>query len=89
MGKVAASFKIMPESEESNLEATVKELQSNIKGDFYIGSINVEELAFGIKAIKLVVVMDDKEGLIDKLETIIRGVKGVGEIDVEEVSLIS
>jgi len=89
LGKVAATIKVMPESEETDVFSIKEQVSSVVKGDYYIGNINIEDLAFGLKAIKLVVVMDDKEGLMDKLEQSLRNVKGVGEVEVEEVSLIS
>ncbi len=89
LGKVAATIRVMPESEEADIFSIKDKISSLVKGDYYIGSINIEDLAFGLKAIKLVVVMDDKEGLMDKLEQSLKSVNGVGEVEVEEVSLIS
>jgi len=89
MGKVAVSMRVMPTSEEVNIDEMLKSIKILIKGEYSLGNSQVEEVAFGLKAIRLIIVMDDKEGLMDNIENEIRKIDGVSEVEVEEVSLIS
>jgi translation elongation factor EF-1beta len=47
-----------------------------------------EDVGFGIKVLKVNILMRDSEGGMDKLESSIRKVKGVSELEVEEVSRV-
>jgi len=89
MGKVAVSMRVMPSSEEIAIDKTLENIKNIVKGEFSLGKGDIEEVAFGLKAIRLIIIMEDKEGLMDRIEKDIRSVDGVGEVEVEEVSLIS
>ncbi|MEM0073456.1 MAG: elongation factor 1-beta [Thermoplasmatales archaeon] len=89
LGKVAVSFKIMPADENMSLEDIDKSLRQELSKDFVLGKSSIDELAFGIKVLRFIVIMDDQGGLIDSVEERIRKHPEVGEVDVEEVSLIS
>lgn len=47
-----------------------------------------EEIAFGAKALKAVLLMSDKEGGMDSVEEKIRAIDGVSEIEVENVTRV-
>ncbi|MEM2615265.1 MAG: elongation factor 1-beta family protein, partial [Thermoplasmatales archaeon] len=85
----AVSFKIMPADENMSLEDIDKSLRQELSKDFVLGKSSIDELAFGIKVLRFIVIMDDQGGLIDSVEERIRKHPEVGEVDVEEVSLIS
>ncbi|MCS3923222.1 elongation factor 1-beta [Methanosalsum natronophilum] len=85
MGKVAATIKIMPEGVETDL----KELEENIKAavpegaEFY--TAEEKPIAFGIKALMVVVMVGDLEGGTEKVEDAFQKVPGVESIQVVEV----
>ncbi len=89
MGKVAVSFKVMPLDESKDLVAIEKDLKSDLSKNYVLGNSRIEELAFGIKVLKLIVIMSDEGGLVEDVEQRIRSFQDVGEVEVEEVSLIS
>ncbi len=89
MGKVAVSFKVMPLDESKDLVAIEKDLKSDLSKNYVLGNSRIEELAFGIKVLKLIVIMSDEGGLVEDVEQKIRSLQDVGEVEVEEVSLIS
>ncbi|MCL4375490.1 elongation factor 1-beta [Candidatus Marsarchaeota archaeon] len=70
MGSVATVFKVYPEP--GNEDAAKKEIEAKLKPK----GIQVEEIAFGIKVIKVLFVHDDKEGSTE-LEEKLRKVKGI------------
>ena len=47
-----------------------------------------EEIAFGAKALKAVLLMSDKEGGLDTLEDKIKNIAGVSEIEVENITRV-
>lgn len=82
MGNVAVSLKIMPESVETDLEKVKKEISKKIE----IKDSKIEPLAFGLKTLKILVIVPDKE--FESLENKIRSVNGVSEVEVESSTLI-
>lgn len=89
MGKVAVSFRVMPSDEGKDLSAAERELKAALSKQYVLGNSSIEELAFGIKVLKIIVIMNDEGGLVDRVEEEIRSFPQVGEVEVEEVSLIS
>ncbi|MGC8644999.1 MAG: elongation factor 1-beta [Thermoplasmata archaeon] len=86
---MAVSFKIMPADETMHLEDVESRMREDLSREFTLGKTSIDELAFGIRVLRLIVIMDDQGGLIDRVEEKIRKYPEVGEVEVEEVSLIS
>ena len=83
MGKVAMNIKIMPSSPEVDTE----KLSEEIKKDLEVKDLKIEPIAFGLKAVKVLVIVDDSEGS-EEIENKIKSIDGVGEVEVESVTLI-
>lgn len=85
MGDVGIAIKVMPSSPEVNLE----EISNKIKEKINVQDFKIEPLAFGLKALKILVVVPDKEGAnTDKIENMIKEIEGVETVEIENVSLI-
>jgi elongation factor 1-beta len=82
MGNVAISLKIMPESPDTDLEKIKEEIAKKIE----IKDSKIEPLAFGLKALKILVVIPDKGS--ENIENEIRTVSGVSEVEVESSTLV-
>jgi elongation factor 1-beta len=82
MGTVAAEFRIMPESPEVDLE----QVKSDISKLMKIQDSQIEPLAFGLKALKILIVVPDKE--MGDVEGKIRSVKGVSEVEAGSATLL-
>lgn len=80
---VAVDVKVFLE-DYSKIEYVKKEIAKIAK----IQKFWEEEIAFGAKALKAVLLMSDKEGGLDSLEEKIKGIGGVSEIEVENVTRI-
>lgn len=85
MGDVGIAIKVMPSSPEINLEEVSKKIKEKIN----VQDFRIEPLAFGLKALKILVVVPDKEGAnTDKIENMIKQIEGVETVEIENVSLI-
>ncbi|MGC9210485.1 MAG: elongation factor 1-beta [Acidilobus sp.] len=90
MARVAVLMTVIPSSVDVNLADLVKEIERSLPSDFKLLSSAEEPLAFGIKALKLVVSMpEDYEGGTDALEEAVRSVPGVEDVQVDAVTRLS
>lgn len=82
MGNVAVSLKIMPKSVETDLEKVKEEISKEIE----IKDSKIEPIAFGLKVLKILVVVPD-DG-IGELKENLKGIDGVSEVEEESATLI-
>jgi len=87
MANIVATIKLMPEDTEVNLDEMKKEAEKIINkyaGDGEIRS-EKEPVAFGLVALKLTFVVDEKKGGLDPLEDLLRNMEGVNSVEVVDV----
>jgi translation elongation factor aEF-1 beta len=78
---VIVTYRITPEGIEVDLEKLKKELNK-----FKPQKLEVEPIAFGLNAIKMVKVLPEIEGEADKLASEIEKIKGVQTVDIVEMT---
>jgi elongation factor 1-beta len=83
MGKVAIIFKVMP----SDVNCDINEIEQEIKSIKNVNDVKIEEIGFGLKSIKVLVVVDNPEEA-NQIEEQIRKIKNVGEVQVEGTTLV-
>ena len=86
MANVVVTLKIMPAGVEINLEKLGMDSEELIKkfgGE--VGKKEIEPVAFGLKALKIFFVLDEKKGGTEKLEQAISKVPGVESVNVVDV----
>lgn len=81
MGNVAISLKVMPASQEEDLE----KIRENIEKEIKVQDSKIEDVAFGLKCLKVLVVVPDSS---QNVEEKIKSIHGVGGVEVESVTLI-
>ncbi len=84
MGKALAVYRVYPE-EGADVDQVIEELKKIEK----VKAIEKEPIAFGLVAIKVGLLLDDKQDDPEEWEKKVRQAKGVGEVESLEVSLIS
>jgi elongation factor 1-beta len=87
MANAIVTFKIMPESPDVDLKkiehAALKDIEHHAgKGDT---KIEIEPIAFGLKAIKITFIVDEKLGSPDDLAEKIEKIDGVNSVEVIDV----
>ena len=89
MTRLVARIKILPAEAETDLASVVESLKKSIPEGMEIKAHAHEPIAFGLNAIVGDFMLDDAEGQMDKLEEAIKGITGVGEIEVMNISRAS
>lgn len=84
MAEVLVTLKVMPEDAGTDLGSMESEIKKLREARF--NSVEKEPIAFGLVALKPSFVMDDAEGATEKLEEALRQVKGVGGVEVVQVT---
>jgi elongation factor 1-beta len=87
MADVIITLNIMPTSPDVDLKEVTEKALSIVKEYTGMDNNKVEEvpLAFGLKAIKLMFVMDEAKGATDPLEEQIKTIDGVNSVEVTDV----
>lgn len=91
MADVIVTFKIMPSGPDIDLEQLYAQASEKINGfvdDAHKdGEIRKEiaPIGFGLKALKLIFVMDESKGTTDDLEEDIKNIEGVESVEVTDV----
>ena len=88
MGQVNITFEIMPDGIEIDLEEIKAKVKDTIGDISKIEQTEVKPIAFGLKALVMNVVVNDSEGIMDKLEEMIGGIEGVQNAKVTDMTLI-
>jgi elongation factor 1-beta len=88
MADVAMTFSVLPEDPSMDLEEMKRNLKDGLEKKCKIAEMSIQEIAFGLKKIKLVVIVKDEDGQQDMVEEVASGVKGVGQVDFEDSSLV-
>ncbi len=83
---VLATFRVMPESVEVDLNAVESRIRELDIGD--IKEMKQEDIAFGLKQLIVLVLMADEGGLLEKIEGKLRDVEGVQDAENTGVTLI-
>jgi len=82
MSGVIATFKVMPTGTDVNLDTLEAKVRKAVGAD----QVKREPIAFGLVALIVAKVIPDEAGFIDKMEDLLRGIEGVGEVETVEVT---
>ncbi|MFB6100335.1 MAG: elongation factor 1-beta [Candidatus Nanohalobium sp.] len=79
MGKISCVYKVMPEDAETDLENIKKQLKELLD----VEDLGEEEVAFGLKAIKVSTITTDEEGGTDAVEEKLEELDNVQSYELE------
>jgi elongation factor 1-beta len=88
MGEVAAQIKIMPRGPDVDLKGLRARIESQVAQYGQVHSCEVQPIAFGLKALLITVIVEDKEGGTEALEASISVIEEVESIQVVAVTRI-
>ncbi|MDI9610673.1 MAG: elongation factor 1-beta [Archaeoglobaceae archaeon] len=88
MGKVFLKLKIMPTDVDVNLDSIKdKVVKLNFEG-VEIKDLAIKPIAFGLKALMVLAIMPDAEGISDRFIEEISKIEGVESVDIEDMELL-
>jgi len=85
MGEVAARIKIMPSGMDVDLNKLKDDLTKVVPAGARVHGFSEEPVAFGLKALIVVIKVGDIEGGTEKVEEAFSKVKGVESVSVDEL----
>ena len=88
MGDVAVVIRVLPDDTERDIEEIMGKARHQLDGQCTINKMEIQEVAFGLKAVRLEIIIPDEEGKIDRVESILSGIEGVGQVDTEDMTLV-
>ncbi len=86
MARLIVRIKILPESIDTNLDSLKNRIEELLPDGMAIKAHKIEPIAFGLNALLVDFAMDDEEGQMDRLEEKLKGIEGVSEIQIVNLS---
>lgn len=87
MGKVAVTFRIMPEGVEVDLDNLSTEIKKFVDQK-NLARLEQKPIAFGLKFLQVIVVMDDKSNNSVELEETFSKLDGVQSVEITDLNLL-
>ncbi len=86
MGQVAITYRIMPESPEIDLVELTTKIKDVARDKAKLEGMAEKPVAFGINAILVRIVVEDKEGGSEEIETALSSIEGVQSVEAMEMT---
>jgi len=88
MGDVVMRIKIMPSDVDVNLDDIYARIEKLKNEKIDIRDKKIQPIAFGLRALLIMVVMPDEGGIGDEFVEKIREIEGVESVEIESVELL-
>ena len=82
MANVMITIRVMPSDSNVDIEKLVDQIKEKTGAE----KIEKEPIAFGLVALKVTTLLEDKEGEVEKLENTLKSIEGIGEIETINIS---
>lgn len=86
MRKVAVTFRVMPEGVEVDLDAVQSQLRDSLRER--LKKLEVKPVAYGLRAVEAIVILEDAAGEMERVESLLLQIPGVGGVETTEVTLL-
>ena len=88
MGEVLMIFKVMPTGVEVDLTKMKENIKKALPPEADLNKIEEEPIAFGLVALRVQVILDDRKGGGDDVEAALSGVEDVNSVDLVDMGLL-
>jgi len=80
LGKIVIAYKIFPSESTVDLELLKEKIKKKLEDIAAIQQFNEEPIAYGLCALKVNMVLPEKEGILDETEKLMADIEEVGQI---------
>jgi translation elongation factor aEF-1 beta len=80
LGKIVIAYKILPSESTVDLEVLKEKIRKQLAGIASIQRFAEEPIAFGLSALKVNMVLPEKDGILEETEKRITDIEEVGQI---------
>ena len=88
MGEVGIVYKVMPTGVEIDLDGMIETIRSDLPKEADLNLVEKKPIAFGLSALEVQVILDDRKGGADEVEAFLSGIEGVGSVEVVSQTLL-
>lgn len=88
MGEVALQYRVLPDGLEVNLDELLDSITKALPEGAQLKASEKKPVAFGLSALHVLVVLDDKKGGTDNVESTLAGVQGVQSVEIVQMGLL-
>ena len=85
---LAANLRIMPDGVDADLNEIKEKLGAIVEKYGEVHSAEEKPIAFGLKALEVTVLLNDKKGGTDEIQAEVSKLSGVSEVDVTGMTLV-
>jgi elongation factor 1-beta len=86
MGEVAITYRIMPTGTDVNLSELADKVENVSKEIAKLQGMQKKPIAFGLSALLIRVIIEDKEGGPDQIESALTNIDGVQTVEVMDMT---
>ena len=88
MGEVGLQYRILPEGLDVDLKKMRDDIGKALPEGAVLKASEERPVAYGLKALHVLIVLDDKKGGAELVETKLSGVPGVQSVEIVEMGLL-
>ena len=88
MGEVGLQYRILPEGLDIDLKKLKDDIGKALPHGAVLKASEERPVAFGLKALHVLIVLDDKKGGTEQVEAAIARIAGVQSIEIVEMGLL-
>lgn len=88
MGEVGLQYRVLPEGLDVDLKKLKDEIGKALPTGAHLKASEERPVAFGLKALHVLIVLDDKKGGAEQVEEAIGKVNGVQSVEIVEMGLL-
>ena len=88
MGKVAVTYRIMPEGVDIDLDSIKEKITGMIMEKTQLAKLEEKPVAFGLKFVEVILVMDDARNTSEEHESKFSTISGVQSVEITDLNLL-
>ena len=88
MGEVGLQYRVLPEGVDVDLDKLEQDIKGALPEGAALRASEKKPLAFGLKALHILIVLDDKKGGAEQVEDSISKVAGVQSVEIVQMGLL-